>query len=1029
MSESFTFKRRDFLKLVGIGLAGTAAGCAEAPSNKLIPYLVAPQDILPGIPYFYASTCRECPAGCGTLVKTREGRAIKIEGNPEHPVNRGALCARGQASLQGFYDADRIKGPMVREGGSWKPVTWDEGIKRAGEGLKAAKSAGKRIALISEHAPGSFETLARQWAQAAGGSYMAFEAFHPHAQREANRRTFGVAAIPQADIGRANFLVSFGADFLETWGAPVGQARGFAAMRSRHEGAFVAVEPRLSMTGANADEWVAIRPGTEMVLALGMARVIITEGLGVNGGGLGDLVAAYTPEAVEKQTDVAAATVTRLARAFAAAKPSLALAGGIASQSEQAVATHAAVNLLNYVAGNIGQTVRFDRTLNDEAVASFKEFQGLAEAMDHGDVGALVVHGANPAYATPAWSGFAAAAAKVPFKLSLSNVMDETTALCDVVLPSSHALESLGDSFGVRGVYSLIQPTMSPLPMFATKPAGDTLLALATAAGFGSGMPATWAAHVETAWRGMHGRFGQGRPWEQFWSDSLAKGGVWEDVGSLDVKWSGAPSFAVAEMRGTGDFTVVLTPSLALHDGRGANKPWLQELPDPTTKAVWGSWIEMNPKSAAKLGVVNGDMLKVETEAGSVEAPVYVYGGIREDAIAIPLGQGHTEYGRHAKGIGVNALVLLSPAQDAASGSVAYLSTKAKVTKTGRAGVLALTQRQKQQADREIAQIIPLAALMGTVGGAAEGVAHKAHAEVSDPSQTKLGKFTEPLYHPQGYVPPAHSVSAAEPEKIVRGPKREPVDRDSYDAKHAKHRWAMAIDLNTCNGCSACVVACSAENNVPYVGPELVQHGREMMWIRLERYEEKLAPGKIDVRTIPMMCQQCSDAPCETVCPVYATYHNPEGLNAQVYNRCVGTRYCANNCPYKVRSFNFFDYSAPEKVTFAFPEPLNWQLNPDVTVRSKGVMEKCTFCVQRILEGKGNARDENRPLRDLEIKTACQQGCPTDAIVFGDLLDPASKVAKLSTEGDRRYWVFNDLNTKPGVTYLKKIDREVGSAT
>ena len=1039
MSESFTFKRRDFLKLVGIGLAGTAAGCAQAPSNKLIPYLVAPQDILPGIPYFYASTCRECPAGCGTLVKTREGRAIKIEGNPEHPVNRGALCARGQASLQGFYDADRIKGPMVRDGGTWKPVTWDEGLQRAGQALKGARASGKRVALISEHAPGSFETLARQWAQAAGGSYMAFEAFHPHAQREANRRTFGVAAIPQADIASANYLISFGADFLETWGSPVAQARGFAAMRSRREAGFVAVEPRLSMTGANADEWVAIRPGTEMVLALGMARVLITEGLAVNGAGLGDLVTAYTPEAVEKQTDVAASTVTRLARAFAVAKPSLALAGGIASQSEQAAATHAAVNLLNYVAGNIGRTVRFDRTLNDDAVASFKEFQGLSEAMDRGDVGALIVHSANPAYATPAWSGFAAAAAKVPFKLSLSNVMDETTALCDVVLPSSHALESLGDSFGVRGVYSLIQPSMSKLPMFDTRAAGDTLLALAVASGFGAGMPQTWAAHVESTWRGMYGRYGQGRSWEQFWSDSLAKGGVWEDVGSLDVKWVGAPSFAVAEMRGTGEFTVVLTPSLALHDGRGANKPWLQELPDPTTKAVWGSWVEMHPKSAAQLGVVNGDVIKVVTDAGSIEAPVYVYGGVREDVIAIPLGQGHTEYGRHAKGMGVNALALLSPGQDAASGSVAYLSTRAKVTKTGRSGALALTQRQKQQADREVAQVISVASLMATGGVALK---ERSHAEAGEHgadhaglraaverSQSKLGEYTEPRLTPPGYVPPAHSVSAAEPEEVVRGPRRIPVDQGSYDARHAKHRWAMAIDLNTCNGCSACVVACSAENNVPYVGPELVQHGREMMWIRIERYDEKLSPGKIDVRTLPMMCQQCSDAPCETVCPVYATYHNPEGLNAQVYNRCVGTRYCANNCAYKVRSFNFFDYSAPEKVTFAFAEPLNWQLNPDVTVRSKGVMEKCTFCVQRILEGKGNARDENRPLRDLEIKTACQQGCPTQAIVFGDLLDPESMVAKMSKEGERRYWVFNELNTKPGVTYLKKFDREVESAT
>jgi anaerobic selenocysteine-containing dehydrogenase/Fe-S-cluster-containing dehydrogenase component len=1037
MSEPFQFNRRDFLKLVGIGLAGTAAGCAEAPSNQLIPYLVAPQDIIPGVPYWYASTCRECPAGCGTLVKTREGRAIKIEGNPDHPVNRGGLCARGQAGLQGLYDADRLKGPMVRDGGSWKPTSWDNALKAAAQGLQQARTAGRRIALVSEHAPGSFESLAVQWAKAAGGTYSAFEAFHPHAQREANRRTFGVAVIPDHDIARAHFLISFGADFLETWGSPVSQARGFAAMRARPEGMFVTVEPRLSMTGANADEWVAIRPGTEMVLALGMAQVILSEGLAPAGAGLGDLVAAFTPAEVEKRTDVPAATVTRLARAFAAAKPGLALAGGIANQSEQAVAMHAAVNLLNHVTGNVGQTVRFDRTLNDEAVASFKEFQGLADAMDRGDVAALVIHEANPAYATPSWSGFASAAAKVPFKLSLSNVMDETTALCDVVLPSSHVLESLGDSFAVRGVYSLIQPTMQRLPMFDTRSAGDTLIALAAAAGFGLGLPASWKAHVESTWRPLHARLGAGRSWEEFWNEALRTGGVWEDVEPLPTRWGSAPEFAAPELRGGGDYALVLTASPAHYDGRGANKPWLQELPDPTTKVVWGSWVELHPDTAGKLGVENGDVVRVETEAGSVEAPVYVYPGIRKDAVAIPLGQGHTAYGRHARDIGVNALALLSPAQDAASGSVAYLSSKARLSKSAGRNALALTQRQKSQGDRAVAQIIPLSALMSSPGAGGEGGVPAPHPGATapehhpppDPSQTRPGKYTEPRATPPGYVPPAHSISPSEPEVVVRGPRRIPVDQDSYDAKHAKHRWAMAVDLNACTGCSACIVACSAENNVPFVGPQLVQRGREMMWIRIERYEEKLAPGKIDVRNLPMMCQQCSDAPCETVCPVYATYHNPEGLNAQVYNRCVGTRYCSNNCPYKVRSFNFFDYSAPEKVTFAFPEPLNWQLNPDVTVRSKGVMEKCTFCVQRILEGKGNARDEHRPLRDLEIQTACQQSCPTQAIVFGDLLDPASRVAGLSKGDSRRYWALNDLNTKPAVTYLKKIDREVVGET
>jgi molybdopterin-containing oxidoreductase family iron-sulfur binding subunit len=275
-------------------------------------------------------------------------------------------------------------------------------------------------------------------------------------------------------------------------------------------------------------------------------------------------------------------------------------------------------------------------------------------------------------------------------------------------------------------------------------------------------------------------------------------------------------------------------------------------------------------------------------------------------------------------------------------------------------------------------------------------------------------------------VPPAHSVSPVVPEHIVRGPRRMPVDQGSYDARHALHRWGMAIDLNSCTGCSACVVACHAENNIPMVGPELVKRGREMHWLRIDRWEEKVDGGANDVRFSPMLCQHCSDAPCEVVCPVYATYHNPEGLNAQIYNRCVGTRYCSNNCPYKVRAFNFFDYSAPEKDTFAFPEPLNWQLNPDVTVRSKGVMEKCTFCVQRVLETKGNARDEGRPIRVGELQTACQQTCPTQAIVFGDLLDPNSAVSKASSDG-RKYWVLEELNTKPAITYRKKVSRDTGA--
>ena len=1032
MSESVVLQRREFLKLLGLGVAGAATGCATPPADRLIPYLVAPNDTLPGVPYWYASTCRECSAGCGVLVKQREGRVIKLEGNPEHPVSRGGLCARGHASLQGLYDPDRLKSPMMKDAsGAWKAVSWDEALKLTGEKLGAARG---KLALVTDNATGSLHKLAAGWAAAAGGTHLVYEPFAYESLREANRRTFGQAVVPHFDFARARYVLSLGADFLETFGSPVAQARGFAAMRSgAADGVFVAVGPRLSLTGANADEWIAIRPGGEMALALGMARVILTEGLGAASGDRGallDLVSAYTPETVAEQTDVPAETVKRLARAFAGARPSLAVAGGIAAQSERSVAMLAAVNLLNVVAGNIGETVRFDRILNVDAVGSFAEVQQLIGTMGDGRIDALVVHGANPVYAVPAWAGFAAAMDKVIFKVALATTLDETAERCDLVLPVTHALETAGDAQTARGVYSMVQPGMQKLPMFDARPVGDALIAMAKAGGFGGQYPAAWSDYLAAEWRGLHQRFGGGRDFDTFWAETLRRGGLWEDAGALPVRWIGAPAFAAPELKGTGDLALVLYPSPALFDGRGANKPWLQELPDPTTKAVWGSWVEIHPETAGRIGVAMGDPVRIETEAGSVELPAYLYAGVRKDTIAVPLGQGHTAYGRYATGRGVNALNLLPPAQDDASGAVAYLCARAKASRGAKAMDLVRTQPHLHQADSEIAQVIPVTSLMATLtgshGGEAGHGAEAAHGAPGSmmlhPMQSRPGRYTEPLERSPGAKNPAHAVSAYEPHEVVRGPRQVPVSEGSY--AHAQHRWAMAIDLNSCTGCSSCVVACSAENNIPTVGPEMIKRGREMHWIRIERFEEKVGdPGANDVRFVPMMCQHCSDAPCETVCPVYATYHNPEGLNAQVYNRCVGTRYCSNNCPYKVRAFNFFDYAAPEKETFAFPEPLNWQLNPDVTVRSKGVMEKCTMCVQRILEGKGNAKDEGRAVRDGEIQTACQQSCPTQAIVFGDLLDPESNVSKLS-HGDRRYWVLGELNTRPGVTYLKKIQRE-----
>ena len=1048
MSEPNVFPRRDFLKLVGLGVAGAAAGCAKPPADTLLPYLVAPESVLPGVAYWYRSTCRECPAGCGVMIKAREGRAIKIEGDPGSPVSRGGLCARGQAALQGLYDPDRIASPMVREGSAWKSVSWDEALALVSSKLAAA--TGPVVALTGFES-GSQRALASEFASQFGGRHVMWEPFGHEAVRAACRRTFGIDAVPEYDLGSARFVISFGTDFLETFAEPTAQARGFAAMRSKRDdgfGHFVSVEPRLSLTGANADEWVAVRPGGEMAMALAMAHVILAEGLGpaADRGALAAAVSAFSPAAVAEQTDVPAETIQRLARMFAKQSPSLAIAGGVASQGSQATALAAAVNLLNHAAGNVGRTLKFDRALDLSALASFADLGSLVAAMESGSVGALVVHGANPVHATPGWLGAEAAMAKVPFKVALATSLDETAALCDVVLPVSHSIESFGDANHVRGVWSLQQAAMRPLPMFDARPAGDALIAIAKAAGKGGAWADTYHDYLKARWQSMHARFGAGRDFETFWNQSLEQGGVHETASAVPVRWLGAPAFEAPTRTGEGDLALVITPSNNFYDGRGANKGWLQELPDMTSKTVWGSWVEIHPETAKAIGVGHGDPVKVDTAAGSVEAPAYLYAGIRRDAVSIALGQGHKGYGRYAKDRGVNAFTLVPQVTDAGSGALAFQSANARIARGAAAMPLYLQQAEKNQHGRAIAQIIPVAALMagsagahggdhaapdahgsgGVNGGdkaergypghypAGEGV-HDAH-----PSQTRPGKYTEPMARPEDYREPAHAMSAYVGKHQVRSPRRNPIDQGSY--QHAKHRWAMAIDLNTCTGCGACVVACHAENNIPVVGPELVKRGREMSWIRIDRFEEKVEPGASDVRFVPMMCQHCSDAPCEMVCPVYATYHNPEGLNAQVYNRCVGTRYCSKNCPYKVRSFNFFDYSAPEKTTFAFPEPLHWQLNPDVTVRSKGVMEKCTMCIQRILDGKGTAKDEGRDVRDGEIQTACSQSCPTQAITFGDLADPESAV-HVKSFGERKYWVFEELNTKPGVTYLQRIQR------
>jgi len=990
--------RRRFLKVLGVAGGGTlaATACGSSSPEKLIPYLIPVEDQVPGVATWYATTCRECPAGCGVHARVREGRAVKLEGNPDHPINRGKLCSRGQAALQGLYNPDRVRGPMVRNAsGTFEPISWQDAITRVGERLGAAPGA--QVWFVTGNEAGTFDRLVSDWLTTLGSSgRVVYEPFGYEALRHATREVFGTDELPWYDFGAARYVLSFGADFLETWGSPLEYTRGFVASHAFADGKmgkFVHVEPRMSLTGQNADEWIAPVPGAEGVLAMALAHVIVRGRLGSPPSDVARVrptLQAYAPEAVAERCGVGAETIERLAREFAAA-PSVAVAGGMGAQHADAHATAAAVHLLNYVAGNVGRTVQFGVSPNLTGGSRYQRLAELSQAMQAGQVAVLFVHGANPAYASPSGLGFASGMAKVPFKVSFARFLDETAMLADLILPDHDPLEQWNDFEPRTGVNLLQQPVMQPV--FDTRQAGDVLLELARLMGGRMAQrftAANYEDHLQGAWRRLHQQSGSRQTFEAFWTDALMRGGVWSEPRSRGAALAaGAARVAVTPPAlPEGRFTLIAYPSSVLYDGRAANRPWLQELPDPVSKLGWSTWLEIHPDAARDVGVTDGDIVEVASDMGTVRAVAWLYPGIRRDVVALPLGQGHTAFGRYARDRGANGYQLLA-AEPTAFGGVSHYAA-VTVRATGEHENLATRAGSRRQLDRGIAQATTLAAVVG------EGFRphHEAHAApIPEPIEQVLDEWQEEQY-------------------------RDWKERGNYAGAHP--RWGMAIDLSRCTGCSACVTACYAENNLPVVGKELMQRGREMSWMRIERYFEGEEGQPLEVRVVPMLCQQCGNAPCEPVCPVFAAYHTPDGLNAQVYNRCVGTRYCSNNCPYKVRYFNWFDYQEPNDPAFSWPEPLHWQLNPDVTVRSKGVMEKCTFCVQRIRGGQHDARMRGTPLRDGEVVTACQQGCPADAIVFGDLSDPGSRVSQVAADG-RGYHVLDDLNTRPAITYLARV--------
>jgi molybdopterin-containing oxidoreductase family iron-sulfur binding subunit len=1003
------FDRRDFLKLVGAGAgAAAASGCSE-PVEKLIPYVIQPEEVTPGIPVVYASTCTECPAGCGLHVRTREARPIKLEGNPEHPINRGRLCARGQVAIGRTYHPDRYAGPLRREGGATTPLPWDgpEGaIALLAARIAEARRAGRRSVLLGSDRGPTANRAIDAFCRAAGVQRILVEPLGREAWREAARVAFGVAGDPLFDLSGSDLVLDFGAECLESGPSPTEHARQWAAARdvAAAEGRsarFVYIGPRLSMTASTADEWLPARPGTEGILALALARVALENGAGNEEvrAQLGVLLKGFDVESAARRTGLEPASIERLGRALAKAKAPLALPPGAAVASRRAVAHAAAVLVLDHV---LGATAGRLRVHPEEAGGprhgSYRELLALADALRSGRVGVLLVHDANPVYHMPRASGFAEALEKVPFLVSFASAADETAERAHLVLPDHSPLESWGDAEPRPGVRSLVQPALRPI--FDTRGLVDALLDTGRALG------ETVAAQLPP------GSFRSilAEAWGDGFRAALARGGRFREPDAAPL--SLAPSAArleVAEplLDGGGDFTLLAVPGALLGGGGGANLAWLQEIPDPVSKVAWQSWAEISQRRAEELGLAYGDMVAVETPNGRLELALFPRGGIRDDVIAIPLGQGHrvgrfaslAGEGRPGEARGVNVLDLLPLASDEGGGPV-LLAARASVSPTGGSRRLPELQGSDNQRGRRLGESVTLAAL-------ADG-AHGEGAHADDGGHHEILK-------------PYQAAADAAPQ--------------------SPYRWGMTIDLDRCTGCSACVAACYVENNLPVVGEQKVLMARQMSWIRIERYvgdgEPVLQPGRpprrdrerlgdTDVRNLPMLCQHCGAAPCEPVCPVIATFHNEEGLNGMVYNRCVGTRYCSNNCPYKVRRFNYFDYSRERgsdgKLRF-WPEPMPLGLNPDVTVRGQGVMEKCTFCVQRIQAARQDAKDQGREIRDGEVVPACAQTCPTQAITFGNLRDPQSRVSQVADDPARAYHALHELNTRPAITYLAKVRR------
>ncbi len=961
-------ERRTFLKMAGFSVgAGLSWGCTRGEDRKLVPFLVAPEEVVPGRPYWYASVCGACPAGCGVLAKNLDGRPVKLEGNPDHPVSQGGLCAIGQASVLALYDAKRLAAPLNRG----QESDWSIVAEEISAEIERLIGTGARVRFLTDSCLGPTDShIIEQFLDRfEDGRLVIYDSISSSAIAEAHALSHGIRSVPRYHFDKADFIVSFDADFLGTWISPVEHTRGYRAGR-RLDGELRAFsyhaqfESHLSLTGSNADRRVVVPPGGIKAAVAHLADTVARrQGR--------DTLWSDLPESGVDQS-----VMDDIGRRLTTQRPGRALI--VCGENDRQ--TQLIVNHLNHMLG------AYDAGVVDLEQASLQrrgDDQTLLELRDEmarGEVDALCIRSVNPVYELPFGQELAVAMDRISLVVCFSDQNNETAQHAAFVCPEPHFLEAWSDSQPVKGVFAIRQPVLRPI--------GATRTMMESLARW-TGAPANARDIIRENWRQqVFGRATDRGSFRDFWDTTLHDGWTevaWDPVESV----YDAGALAGLDLRPEAELKSLLAvthASLGVFDGRHAHNAWLHEMPDPITKMTWDNFAAVASATALELGLQTGDEVRLTTADGvRLTLPVLVQPGLHRNAVAVALG-----YGRK----GTDRFTAIGPR---------WLEGTPTIEPGGVIGANA-------------------APLIQVVDG---NLRTSGRAVTLEATGVKRPVGCTQQHHSL-YIPERLAIEENERRDIVRETTVVALKSENGHGEHVHdehpslweehampdHHWGMSVDLNACTGCSACVVSCQAENNIPVVGRDEVVRSREMHWMRIDRYYAG-EHEDVDVVFMPMMCQHCDNAPCETVCPVQATAQSAEGLNQQIYNRCVGTRYCANNCPYKVRRFNWFNYPRESLLQ-------NMALNPDVTIRTRGVMEKCSLCVQRIQYVKLEAKREGRPISDGEIEPACAQSCPAKAIVFGDLNDPESRLAT-ANQDPRQYQVLAELGVKPVVSYLKKV--------